>query len=153
MAELLRGKEEQKFAAGAVEGGNRTTVVVSVIIAMDIIISSVCSLRFKEEVAAFEDEHIGWDSLHMLTLEFPTIGHVEDSVENQPTKSSAKPTLLRQELHAIQTETRKKMEKRMRRKRVKKKRIRRKKRKWRRGDEEMRVSGGVGEGNWDLGLC
>ena len=59
----------------------------------------------------------------------------EDSVENQPTKSSAKPTLLRQELHAIQTEPRKKKEKRMRRKRVKEKRMRRKKRKWRRGDE------------------
>jgi hypothetical protein len=52
MAELLRGKEEQKFAAGVVEGGNRTAVVVSIIIAMAIIISSVCSLFFLSRLGS-----------------------------------------------------------------------------------------------------
>jgi hypothetical protein len=52
MTELLRGKEEQKFAAGVVETGNRTAVVVSIIIAMAIIISSVCSLFFLSRLGS-----------------------------------------------------------------------------------------------------
>jgi hypothetical protein len=56
MTELLRGKEEQKFAAGVVEAGNRTAVVVSIIIAMAIIISFFCLLTvfFKARELSLE---------------------------------------------------------------------------------------------------